>query len=373
MRRPIFCLTLVFLLSACAQRPAPPVSPEARIEQQLAGAYRPARLPIAGWHAEWRVLGEPLEVDWLAPQQGHNLPVILYLPGLGEGSRAAEPLRRAWAEAGYAVLSVQAQRHGRTIYSSAEAQAGVFQNIARRAYSAEALQHRVAQLAQLWREVRGRAAGGDADFSRIDWQRQGVAGFDLGTQTASALLVRGQGWAPRAALLLSPCVPAAEVAQQIAVPLLSATGPADEDPFNWGTPAYNQRMLWQQGRTGERYQLLLGSMTHAQLGGAFAGVPQGGDDRVGGVRRGTSPAGGGGPGGGMGADARGRGLEGGAARYGRGREPMVDPRQAAALLATSVAFFDSHVQHSDPARRWLIQEARQWLPPGVQLHIPNSL
>lgn len=368
MLRPLFCLLSIVLLGACAQRPEPPVSPEGRIEQLLAGAYRPARLPTAGWHAEWQVQGEQLQVDWLAPQHNTGLPIILYLPGLGQDSDAAQPLRRSWAEAGYGVLSVQPSRHGRAIFSSTDAQAGIFRGIAQRAYSAGDLQHRLSQLDQLLQEVRRRASTGDGDFSRVDWQRQVVAGFELGTQSATALLTRQQGWQPRAALLLSPYVAEPAVLRQVAVPLLSATGPADEDPFNWVMSAQNHQLFWQQLQAGETYQLLLNSMTHAQLGGSFAGF-------AGGAGKGGKPAGGGQRPGGKGPGGAGPGgAKGqmGPARYAGSREEMVNPREAAALLATSLAFLDCYVQNNAQARHWLQEEASQWLAPAAKLQIRKT-
>ncbi|TBV02407.1 alpha/beta hydrolase [Phytopseudomonas dryadis] len=383
--RPLPWLAAALLLSACAQHPEAPASPDSRIDQFMAGAYQPLRVPVQGWHAEWTLDGEVLEVDWLAPQTGSALPVILYLPGLGEGSGAAEPWRRAWAEAGYAVLAVQPQRHGRGIYASQEAQAGVFHAIAQRAYADEALQRRLRQLGQVLQEARQRAEAGDGDFARIDWTRQAVAGFDLGTQTATALLDGQHGWTPRAAILLSPYAPAPEVAQRISIPLLSATGQADEDPFNWVTPAQRHQLFWQHLEAAGSYQLLLDRMSHAQLGGAFAAGPGGGGRAEGDKPRGR-PEGGGAPGGsagpGMGGGQAGAGGPGGPdgrrgdaggdrAGYGRGGEAAVDPRQAAALRAVSVAFLDTHVQASGEARTWLEWDANRWLAPSARLEAKN--
>ncbi|GAB3388481.1 alpha/beta hydrolase [Azotobacter armeniacus] len=113
------------VLTDCAGRPEPPGPPGEGLERHLEGAYRPpARLPVRGWDAEWQVAGQAVEVSWLAPEQAKSAPLILYLPGLGEGSRAGAQWRRAWAEAGYAVLSVQPQPYRRAVYSRPEAQAG---------------------------------------------------------------------------------------------------------------------------------------------------------------------------------------------------------------------------------------------------------
>ncbi|SDH49970.1 Dienelactone hydrolase [Pseudomonas flavescens] len=376
MLRPLSWLASLLLLSACSHHPEPPASLDSRIDQLVAGAYQPPRLAVQGWHAEWTLDDEVMDVDWLAPAQASALPVILYLPGLGEDSRAGEPWRRAWAQAGYAVLSVQAHRDGRSIYASKEAQAGAFQGIARRAYAADALQRRLVQLDLVLREARRRASAGDDAFSRVDWHRQAVAGFDLGTQTAVALSTGQHGWAPRVAILLSPYAPAPELARQVSIPLLGVSGQADEDPFsNWVTPAQRHQMFWQHIEAAGSYQLLLDRMTHAQLGGTFAAEPgRAAGDRPH-ARPGTGGAPGGGPGmgggqgepGGSARSAERRNEGGGRERYGRGGEGEVDPRRAAILLATSVAFLDTCLRNDAEARHWLEWEANRWMTPGARL------
>ncbi|MFD1691668.1 alpha/beta hydrolase [Azotobacter chroococcum] len=228
-------------LAACAGRPEPPGPPGEGFERHLEGAYRPpARLPVRGWDAEWQVAGQAVEVSWLAPEQAKGAPLILYLPGLGEGSRAGVQWRRAWAEAGYAVLSVQPQSYGRAVYSRPEAQAGVFRSLAQRSFADQALAARIAVLEQVLAELRSRAQAGEPSLAGVDWQTLAVAGFDLGAQTAAALAGERSagaaapvGWRPKAAILLSPYV--AEESEdgrfgRIGTPLLAVTGPRDEDP-----------------------------------------------------------------------------------------------------------------------------------------------
>lgn len=382
MPRSMSCLVLLLLLVGCAHQPEPPTSLDSRIDQLTEGAYRPPRLPVQGWQAEWKVDDEVLEVAWLAPAKGPAngtaLPVILYLPGLGDGSGAGEPWRRAWAQAGYAVLSIQFKRHGRGIYTSKDAQAGIFQGIARRAYGDADLQRRVTVLDRVLQEARRRGLAGDADFARVDWQRQAVAGFDLGSQTACALLTGQHGWSPRVAVLLSPYAPKPEVAKRISIPVLSATGLADEDPFSLVTPAQRHQQFWESVTAGDSYQMLLQHMTHSQFGGDFgmaqraARMPEG--SKPSGPPGGGAAGGSGGPGAsggpGMAGGPGGRGGER-PARYGRSVENPVDPREAAALLVVSQAFLDTHLQASHEARHWLEWEANRWLSPDARLEAKN--
>lgn len=375
-------------LAACAGRPEPPGPPGEGLERHLEGAYRPpARLPVRGWDAEWQVAGQAVEVSWLAPEPARGAPLILYLPGLGEGSRAGAQWRRAWAEAGYAVLSVQPQAYGRAVYSTAEAQAGVFRSLAQKSFAGQALAARIAVLDQVLAELRSRAQAGEPSLAGVDWQTLAVAGFDLGAQTAAALAgerASGEaapaGWRPKAAILLSPYV-AEESGTgrfgRIDTPLLALTGPRDEDPFGWVDPPSRRQQLWRGLHVSGSYQLLAAEASHRLLGGSFEAMPGPGAGREGARPAGARPEGGGGPGGGAGPGAGGGGERGGRGGrlggkgggpggggrlgHGQGMEERVDPRQMARLLSLSLAFLDARVRDAAPARLWLERDAAQWL------------
>ncbi|WP_349571661.1 alpha/beta hydrolase [Azotobacter salinestris] len=382
-------------LAACAGRPEPPGAPGRSLEQQLEGAYRPAtRLPVRGWDAEWQVAGQAVEVSWMAPEQARGAPLILYLPGLGEGSRGGAQWRRAWAEAGYAVLSVQPQQYGRAIYSSPEAQAGVFRSLAQKSFADKALAARIAVLEQVLAELRSRAQAGEPSLAGVDWQTLAVAGFDLGAQTAAALAgerAAGEavrpGWQPKAAILLSPYV-AGEGEDgrfgRIGTPLLALTGPRDEDPFGWVEPPSRRQRLWQELQVPGSYQLIAGEASHRLLSGSFEEISGPGGGREGGRPPGDRPKGGGGAGGpgaggpgGGGSESGGRsgrpggkgGDPGGGGRLGHGQGPeeRADPRQMASLLSLSLAFLDARVRDAAPARLWLERDAAQWLAPAGRL------
>ncbi len=369
-------------LAACAGRPEPPGPPGEGSERHLEGAYRPAaRLPVRGWDAEWQVAGKVVEVSWMAPEQASGVPLILYLPGLGEGSRAGAQWRRAWAEAGYAVLSVQPQGYGREVYSSPEAQAGVFRSLARRSFAEDALAARIAVLDQVLAELQARARAGEPSLAGVDWQRLVVAGFDLGAQTAAALAgeraagaAAAVGWQPKAAILLSPYVAEAADSERfgrIGAPLLAVTGPRDEDPFGWVEPPARRQQLWQGMQVSGSYQLVASEASHRLLSGSFESRPGPGGGPEGGPPEGGKPAAGGrGPGaGGPGRGGPGRGGEGagpGGRPAGRGEGAggggqLGHPRQMARLQALSLAFLDARVRDAAPARQWLERDAARWL------------
>ncbi|WP_443692581.1 hypothetical protein [Pseudomonas sp.] len=151
------------LIAGCASDPADPHIKFAElVNQDLATAYQPARNDISNWNETWQLGRQSVDVAWLAPDTHERLPLIIYLPGLGESATAGEEWRNAWAQAGYAVLSIQGQYYGPALYSTSQAQAGVFRELAADRYSGPALRDRLATLQKVLTEVRARAAKGDA-------------------------------------------------------------------------------------------------------------------------------------------------------------------------------------------------------------------
>lgn len=369
------------LLMACSgHRPPPEGFDEAPLKYREAG-YQPAvKRPTREWQATWALNQSLLDVAWVAPQAGAAAaPLMLYLPGLGEPARGGELWRRAWAEAGYAVLSLQLPDDGRAVFSSAEAQAGAFRALARKHFSEAALQARLNVVRLALAEVRRRAQSGDPAFAGVEVSQVLVAGFDLGAQTAAALAGERDAGAPPAlspaplaAILLSPYVEAqrdpARFAR-IAAPLLSITGPQDEDPLSW-QPALQRQGLWAGVQVPGSYQLLA-QAGHLSLSGSAP------ERRVG--KRGEE--GGGGPGPGMGGpppslaygDERGdqcseRGGPGGRpGPRGFSRGERMDYRQVAAIQAVSLAFIDARVRGSAAAQQWLQQDAAGWLGRNASL------
>src|SRR5689334_5149627 len=92
---------------------------QARAEDLARKGYRPLQhVEVASGVLPWRVDGEHVPIAWTAPSAGSGLPVVLYLPGLGEPAEAAGAAwRRAWAQAGYAVVLVQPLEDDATAWS----------------------------------------------------------------------------------------------------------------------------------------------------------------------------------------------------------------------------------------------------------------
>lgn len=362
IRSPCFIIPLVLAitLGACSSEPGKDVPPFVSMQEYLKTAYQPAaHFKLDSWTAQWTWAGHPVNTALLVPSGQQNVPVVLYLPGLGEDASAGELWRQSWADAGYAVLSVQATRDDRSLYSSTDAQAGAFRSIAMKAFADQALSVRLAEVEQVLAEARRRGQAGEAGYSALDTHRVVVAGFDLGAQTAAALAgerapgqPRSPAWRPIAAISLSPYVPGGADPQryaQVDVPLLAVTGLGDEDPFSWvATPEQRQNLYSHLSGTG--YQLLLNNVTHAGLSGNFykgtdgkhpeAQVDPKGGGHGGGHKHGSKP--GGGAGGGE-------------------LEPGFDPHQAATIATVTTAFLDATVKQSAAAQQWLTQQAPGWL------------
>jgi len=358
--------------------------PAEQVRTHLRSAYQPERHETDSMQAIWRIGDRSVAIEWLAPvnEQGQALPLVIYLPGLGESTDAGETWRNAWAEAGYAVLSIQMAAYDRSLMSSPLALGGNFRELARRSFGDQAVAERVRLLNAVLEQVRLRADGGDRLFATIDWQRVALAGFDLGAQTATVWLSSSHSPRPLAAILLSPYVAPEQTPASfasISVPLLAMTGPQDEDPFNWVTSFRQRQMLWEAVEVAGGYQLTLASATHKTLSGtgvtqtppalADSAAPRRGRERQGG-RPSGEPGGSGGPGGGRRPEG-GPGGTGGKGPGGRPerepeamgifREPAQDYRQVAVIQAFSVAFLDARLKGKVAAEDWLQRQGQDWM------------
>lgn len=352
------------LLSACSSTPTDPrIKFNEQLDEDLGTAYKTPRQQVTGWAADWDLAGQSVEVALQAPATAGPVPLIIYLPGLGEAATAGEQWRRAWAQAGYAVLSVQDQNDGPDIYASGLALAGDFHSLAAYRYADSALQRRLVTVQKVISEARSRAAKGDAQLAAIDWNQVVFAGFDLGAQTAVAMAMNPAAVQvqPKALLLLSPYAEAgADPAQfaKVTVPVLSLTGQNDEDPFNWVNTYHLRQVVGDSVNVAGSYQVDLNRATHKTLSGTelvsapkpdskTARLPEATDS-------GSKQAHGGGKGRSRGAPSRG-------ANGPSAGEPPTDPKQVAAIQAISLAFLDSQLKRAPGAADWLHRGATGWL------------
>ncbi|MDY7563276.1 alpha/beta hydrolase [Pseudomonas sp. CCC3.2] len=332
------------------------------VNKDLTTAYLPAHNEVSSWDDTWQIGRQSVNVAWLAPVNHERLPLIIYLPGLGESATAGEQWRTAWAQAGYAVLSVQGQAYGPALYLTGQAQAGVFRELAADRYSNASLRDRLSTLQKVLSEVRARAAKGEAQLASIDWSQVAVAGFDLGAQTAAAVAGAGQvdvatgiDIEPKAVLLISPFAEIQakpEVFARIASPVLTITSQDDEDPFNWVSSNQQRELVGASVTAAGSHRLRLSRATYKTLSGSdLVPIPTEGkelkvseDDHT--------------PGGKSHAKTK---LLRSGAHSPVGAEPVPDPKQVASIQAVSQAFLDSRVKHNPAASDWLQKTAPGWL------------
>ncbi|MEB0040372.1 MULTISPECIES: alpha/beta hydrolase [unclassified Pseudomonas] len=357
-------LGTIGLTTGCASDPAEPhIKFIEQVNKDLTTGYQPAHNEITSWDDTWKLGRQSVSVAWIAPVSHERLPLIIYLPGLGESASGGEQWRNAWAQAGYAVLSVQGQAYGPALYLTGQAQAGVFRELAADRYSNASLRDRLSTLQKVLTEVRARAAKGDAQLASIDWNQVTVAGFDLGAQTAAAVAGAGQTDSatgvdvqPKAVLLISPYAEIQarpETFARIASPVLTITSQDDEDPFNWVSSNQQREMVGAAVTAAGSHRLRMSRATYKTLSGSdLVPIPTEGKALK------APPSEDHTPGGKSHAKTK---LVGSGAHSPVGAEPVPDPKQVASIQAVSQAFLDSRVKHNPAASDWLQKTAPGWL------------
>lgn len=378
--------TMVFsLLGGCAGD-APPRVDETQVKQFAGRGYlSDERFSIATTFSIRDVGEHSFALAWTAPVAGNSLPVVVYLPGLGESRTAGESWRTAWAQAGYAVLSVQLLDEDQKAWSSDAARGGDFALLARERYAGRTAAARLNALAALMAAL-GKDQANDAGLlRRLDLSHVAVAGFDVGAYTA--MLVAGEMPKDSAAPVRLPISPKAIVAlspyadfsgtalssryRSITVPVLSVSGDADSDTAGIVSSPSLRKAPFEYMPSRDAYLLWLANATHAVFSGSAlraaedhqeTGAPHGGDSqgsRAGASRRRgrgerSEPAGA--------ADANG---DNGALRGGRLGAPSFSPtdRAISVSLVQSIttAFLDAYMKQDPIAQEWLQKNARRWI------------
>jgi dienelactone hydrolase len=331
----------------------------------------------------WTLAGEPVEMTLVRPSGNGLFPLVIYLPGLGEPSSAGAAWRQAWAQAGYAVLSLQSVANGETLWSSAQAKRGDFPDLAREQFSRGALAKRLAMLRAFFEELNRRHDSGA--LGGVDMSRIALAGFDLGAQTVMAAAGE-MGYdaepfalpgAVKCVIVLSPYADfnGAGFDQRFATihgPVLSVTSMNDTDPYDLVTAAAARRAPFDHMPPGQKYLLNLVSAPHALIAGKE--TPSADNSAL---TRDDSPRATGSDGAnqGSGAGRRGgagrgsqRGRRGGGNESNDGKSSSSRPVSAVAWAAqlaqvqsVTSAYLDANLKNDGVAREWLTRDARRWL------------
>ncbi|OWQ92103.1 hypothetical protein CDN99_07050 [Roseateles aquatilis] len=370
-------LATALLLSACG---GPPKARAEEQEQQrdfASRGYAPQGDAVAVQSLTWRLRGDEVRLSVAMAGSGATpRPVVLYLPGLGESETAGLRWRRAWAGAGYAVLSLQPLDEDATAWSSDLARAAEFTELGRRHYAEAEMRKRLARLDELLAEAQRLGRQGEAPWRSLDWSRTVVAGFELGAQSAMALAGERQADGtllalktvrPLAAIVISPQVIAdlktdrAERYRDIAMPVLSITGPGDADLLGQVRDTRWREAPFQAMPPDRRWLLSVAEVSHTALAG---NEPRPEEEHKANQR-------------GRAADSdQGQGRRGGG-RGGRAQEgatrmapvPAVPDyrrlhEQQLGVIAAqqvSVAFLDVQLKQSPQARAWLAGPAQAWM------------
>ena len=382
---PIFLSLL--MLAACSHEPARP-KPEdiqSEIERFSAKAtYQPSeQVPGSSVAEHWQNGKRSLDILFEAPETPGKYPLVLYLPGLGQDASSAPLWRESWVKAGFAVLSVQYTTDASALNNLSAADRLDLKSVGHQHFSHKALEGRLSDLAFALRALDERVHSGKAPFTQARTDLYAIAGFDLGAQTAQAILgeqIKGLTLPdrmpqPTAAILLSPHVDIAQGGIHhrftgLTLPLLVVTGSDDHDPWGISSPSVRSAPFL-QAQPGQKYLLNLINGTHRQLAGIdpLSQKPEDQEDDPDDIRHREEEGmifgrrGGGG--------AHGRGTQFGDARrgFGPGYDPHHYGRHLAAIQKLSTAFLKTTLQKDSGAEAWIRQEASAWLGSAGQIRI----
>lgn len=245
-------LALALPLSGCGGQPTAP-RPWAET------ATRELNLALGSFELQGRRVNVTRRAGIAGP-----LPVVVYLPGLGQGPDAGQRWAAAWAQAGYAVLTVQPLEDDAAAWRSALARGGEFRALGELHYGDAMRRERQAALRRLLNAL---TAQPQAAGVALDWQRAAIAGYETGAQ-AVLDLGRSEGGAPlRAVIAISP--PPMDAADGTAAALV-ITGDHDGDALGLVTRPAERRRAFDGLSAGSAWLLSLSGLSHAGLAGTLA-------------------------------------------------------------------------------------------------------
>jgi dienelactone hydrolase len=382
--RAFVCIPIVLaaLIGGCQHSTRPSATEPVATQARQPGYKAEQRYATTSILEAWTLADEPVETTLVRPSGNDVFPLVIYLPGLGEPSSAGAAWRQAWAQAGYAVLSLQSVANGETIWSSAQARSGEFHDLAREQFSRRALAKRLTMLRALFEELNRRRDRGT--LRGVDTSRIALAGFDLGAQTVMAAAGEiGYDIEPfalpdavKCIIVLSPYADLTEAGFEkrfamILGSVLSVTSRDDTDPYGLVTAAAIRRAPFEHMPPGQKYLLSLVDAPHALIAGKE--TPSADNSSL--TREDSSPAASSdatNQGSGTGRHRGGGGSQG--SRHGGGNESSATKSsssrpastvawaaQLAEVQSVTSAYLDTNLKNDEVARKWLTKDARRWL------------
>jgi dienelactone hydrolase len=365
------------LIAGCTH---PPPKPDAETVNKFAAhAYATdQRFTAVTSLLNWTVGEAHDELALTAPDKPGRYPLVIYLPGLGETRDAGMLWRTAWAQAGYAVLSVQPFTEDASGWTAPKSRPGDFAALARVRYSANVALSRIEALDALWRELLRRQAAGEPALDRIDTSHVAVAGFDLGAYTAMTLagenlrdVAKPAAVIPvAAAIALSPYADFSgatfsERYRDIQGPVLAVTADSDADAIGLVTSPSVRKAPYEYMPDGNKFLMLLWSVPHFVLGGNKLDGPPPEvilteTDKPEQARVSTPP-----PGPNTGNRPRTMLPEPASrsdpAATGTVLTATTNAIGAAAISGVTTAFLDAYLKNDPVAAEWLARDAPRWL------------
>jgi len=386
-------LLLACVAASCSSTPVPKSDTDA-IDRFVKQGYQPARHEhVRSQALQWDDAAGNGHAELQLAEKEDRAPLVVYLPGLGEDEQAGARWTAAWAQAGYAVLSIQPLAEDAEAWNSEQALSGDFETVARRGFSNASMRRRLQALDAALSLLARRAAAGDALLAKVDLSRVAVAGFDVGAY--AAMVIAGErldgGERPalsvpvRAVIVLSPYAVGSvklhgERYAGISGPLMHVTGPRDTDVLGLVASADLRSEPFELLPPGDKYLLSLSQGSHDVIGGAdpspkiarastarsprsFAGGDPNGSQRD---RKHPSSS----------SDESDHPAD---AEDAMARERAQDSSLSASEIMTrqalnsasvrivTTAFLDAYLRGDAGARAWLNSSADRWLAPAASL------
>jgi dienelactone hydrolase len=250
---PLLLTVLTLALAGCAGGP-PPQRPWAEVARQA------LNLALASIDVQ----GRRVHITRSAGAPAAS-PVVVYLPGLGQGGDTGQRWAAAWAQAGYTVLAVQPLEADAAAWRSELSRTGEFRALGQLHYGDTMRAERLAMLRRLRAALQAAQPG-------LDWTRAALAGYETGAQTA--LDARADGW--QAVIAISPPPMAAP---PDGAPTLIVTSDLDHDPLGLIARPAERRQAFDTLAAGRGWLLQLAGVSHAGLAGTLAPEPWQAQDR----------------------------------------------------------------------------------------------
>lgn len=371
-RRRLLHAAIALMLAGCGGRPARRADESEALRGFSERGYLAAKPHAYDTLTENSPIdGEAVAIQLLMPHGQTHLPLVLYLPGLGETAAAGLQWRQAWVGAGYAVVSLSLPADAMA-WSSEAARRGDFGAIARERSGAAALSQRILLARRVIDSLERRKHL--PPYDAIDTQRIALAGFDLGAQAVNAFAGEHTPGltaaatealalpALRAIIAINPASGSARDAshEHDGAMLHAVLLIAGEE--NSALPGGSHTLSRQRARyhglpAGDKYLLVLAHGGHRTLSGSPPAPTDTPSNSRGNRERAAGPPAGGGMGGGMGDGGRGApppGAHAGLLRTEANRDAVI-------VAQVTVAFLDATLKGDTVAHEWLSRDTQRWI------------